>query len=51
MSDKEGYGTPRAAGDREAKKPKKEMPEGGMTTQPTKWAADEVVEARIDSKH
>jgi hypothetical protein len=37
-------------GDREAKKPKKEMPEGGMTTQPTKWAADEVVEARIDSK-
>jgi hypothetical protein len=51
MSEKEGYGTPGAAWDREAKKPKKEMPERGMTTQPTKWGADEVVEARINSKH
>jgi hypothetical protein len=49
MSEKEGYGTPRAAW--VAKKPKKEMPEGGLTTQLTKWAADEVVEARINSKH
>jgi hypothetical protein len=39
-------------GNREAKKPKKDKPKGAVTTQSSKWAVSEIVEARTDSsKH
>jgi hypothetical protein len=39
-------------GNREAKKPKKEKPNGGGAARPSKWAVSEIVEARTDSsKH
>lgn len=37
-------------GNREAKKPKKEKPKGGVTAQSTR-AVSEIVEARTDNKH
>jgi hypothetical protein len=39
-------------GNREAKKPKKDKPKGAVTAQSSKWAVNEIVEARTDSsKH
>jgi len=36
---------------REAKKPKKEKPEGGMGAQPNRWAVSEALERNDDAKH
>ena len=38
-------------GNREAKKPKKDKPKGGVMVQSTKSAVSEIVEARTDTKH
>jgi hypothetical protein len=38
-------------GNREAKKPKKEKPKGGVAAGSKRWAVSEIVEARTDSKH
>ncbi len=38
-------------GNREAKKPKKDKPKGAVPAQSTKWAVNEIVEARTDTKH
>jgi hypothetical protein len=38
-------------GNREAKKPKKEKPQGGVAAGSKQWAVSEIVEARTDSKH
>jgi hypothetical protein len=36
---------------REAKKPKKEKPKGGMGAQPNRWVVREALERNDDSKH
>ena len=38
-------------GNREARKPKKDKPKGGVPAQSTKWAVTEIVEGQTDSKH
>jgi hypothetical protein len=38
-------------GNRETKKPKKDKPKGGVPVQSSKWAVNEIVEARTDTKH
>ncbi len=38
-------------GNREAKKPKKDKPKGGVTATSTRSAVSEIVEARTDTKH
>ena len=51
MSEEEVMAHREQHGNREARKPKKDKPKGGVPAQSTKWAVTEIVEGQTDSKH